>query len=208
MPIILYACAAPNGAQLSRHRIASMTYQDGRMFVMVSSYATDTAEAPAYQQEYEAPLAALSADPEGSVTAWLASDAGPYPNAPIIADEAVDLEAARSRTLAAIRRQRDTAEWSGCETPLGRVDTDPSSQRKISGAVTMAMILGEAFTIDWRMADNTVAPHNSAAMIQMGLLVGQHISTCQNRKNELDAEAVSAETIEALEAIDIGAGWP
>jgi hypothetical protein len=46
------------------------------------------------------------------------------------------------------------------------------------------------------------------AMIQVGLLVGQHVSACQQRKNELDDQIADAANIAALEAIDIEAGWP
>jgi hypothetical protein len=111
-------------------------------------------------------------------------------------------------TLAAIKQRRDIAEWGGCNTPLGRVNTDPDSQRKISGAVSMAMVLGDTFTVDWRMEDDSVETHDKDAMITMGVLVGQHVSLCQANKNVLDAAINGAASAADIEAIEIDAGWP
>ena len=51
------------------------------------------------------------------------------------------------------RRYRDSVAEGGCDTPRGRVDTDPDSQRKINGAVTgalVAQLTDAAFpAIDW-----------------------------------------------------------
>jgi alpha-galactosidase/6-phospho-beta-glucosidase family protein len=88
------------------------------------------------------------------------------------------------------------------------VNTDPTSQRKIGGAVQMAIILGDAFTIDWRMEDDSVVTHDKNAMINMGVLAGQHVSLCQANKNTLDAAVEAAESVEDVEAVDISLGWP
>src|SRR3546814_12871945 len=58
------------------------------------------------------------------------------------------LESRRRELKASVKALRDLHETSGCATPLGRVDTNPDSQRKISGAVQMAMLSGDAFSID------------------------------------------------------------
>lgn len=118
------------------------------------------------------------------------------------------LSAAKVEMRQSVKQLREMAEWSGCMTAAGRVDSDPESQRKIGGAVQMAMIIGEAFVIDWRMADNSIVTLDQDGMVAMGLAVGEHVSACQARKNVLDGLIDDAGTVEELNAIDIGAGWP
>ena len=122
-------------------------------------------------------------------------------------DETATLEAKKAVAKAKLKLNRDQAEWAGVETPLGRVDSDPNSQRKISGAVTLAMLGGQNFTIDWRMADNTTVTHDHDATVATGLAVGQHVAACQAHKNSVEAEIDAATTEEELEAISL-LGFP
>jgi hypothetical protein len=103
-----------------------------------------------------------------------------------------------------IKAARDQAENGGCATPLGRVDTDPLSRDRISGAVQMAMIVGAAFSIDWTMEDNGAVAHNQAAMIALGLAVGQHVGAVHATARALRVLIDAAATVEQLEAIE----WP
>src|SRR5690349_3380329 len=75
----------------------------------------------------------------------VALDSGEY----VVTPRPVPIEELRPQKWAQVKAARDKAEYAGCMTPLGRVDTDPDSQRKIAGAVQMAMIAGEAFSLEW-----------------------------------------------------------
>lgn len=126
-------------------------------------------------------------------------------------DSALQLEVARVERRSAVMARRDRAEWSGCETAVGRVDSDPDSQRKLGGAVQMAMIAqaaGAPFSIEWTLQDNTTALPDAAAMIQMGLAVGQHVSACHAHCLALKAAIDAAVDQDSLLAIDIDTGWP
>lgn len=114
----------------------------------------------------------------------------------------------RQQSRARVKALREQHETGGLATPYGPVETDAESQRKISGAVVMAMLGGAGFSIDWRMANDAIATLNATDMSNLGVLVGQHVSACQYRKNELDDEIAQAAGVAALEAIDIEAGWP
>ena len=121
------------------------------------------------------------------------------------------IPALRDRCWAAVKTRRDQAEWAGCTTALGRVDSDPDSQRKVSGAVQMAMIAqgaGAPFGIDWTMQDNVTVAHDAPAMIAMGVAVGQHVAACHEVALGKRAAIEAAETIEDLDAVDIEGGWP
>lgn len=120
-----------------------------------------------------------------------------------------DLGRARAEIKARVKELRDAAETGGCTVPgIGRFDSDSDSQRKISGAVVMAMLGGGAFAMEWRLADNSVEALDAPQMIAVGVAVGQHVAACQQRKNEIDAALNAAGTYGDLLAIDIEGGWP
>lgn len=125
-----------------------------------------------------------------------------------VIDPVEALASAKAAKRHGVKQLREMAESAGCMTATGRVDSDPESQRKVAGAVQMAMIVGDDFSIDWRMQDNSIVTLGRAGMIAMGLAVGQHVSACQAHKNVLDGLIDDADTIEELAAIDIGTGWP
>lgn len=111
----------------------------------------------------------------------------------------------------AVRAARDQAEWWGCSTPLGRADSDPDSQRKVAGAVQMAMIAqaaGAPFSIDWTMQDNASATHDASAMILLGVAVGQHVAACHAvalvKRSAIEAATDAAPLVD----FDIEGGWP
>lgn len=130
---------------------------------------------------------------------------------PRAVDTDLQFAVAKIEARAAVMRRRDKAEYSGCATLLGRMDTDADSQRKVNGSVTMALIAataGQPFSIDWTMADNSTVLHDGPAMIAAGLAVGQHVSACHERALVLKAAIDAAEDMAALAAIDIEEGWP
>jgi len=134
----------------------------------------------------------------------------------VIVDGAVvdlppDLPDMRARRWRKVKAARDAAEWSGCTTQLGRVDTDPDSQRKVSGSVQMAMIAqaaGVPFDLAWTMQDNRSVMHDADAMIGMGVAVGRHVAACHAVALAKRAVIDAADTAEAIAAVDIEGGWP
>ncbi|UYY77802.1 DUF4376 domain-containing protein [Sphingomonas sp. R1] len=119
-----------------------------------------------------------------------------------------DLDAARARRWEDVKAMRNAAASGGCETPLGRVDTTDASRVLITGAVQMAQLSGGAYAVDWTMADNSKVTHDGPAMIAMGVAVAQHIAACWAHGQALREAIGAASTAEALDSIDINAGWP
>jgi len=119
-----------------------------------------------------------------------------------------DLRGARWALAKAVREDRM---GGGCMTALGRVDTDPDSQRKIVGAVTGALIAqaaGAPYAIDWTMSDNRVVAHDGPAMIALGVAVLAHINACQSAGTAARLAIGNAVGVADLAAVDIGAGYP
>jgi hypothetical protein len=72
----------------------------------------------------------------------------------------------------------------------------------------VAQINNQPFSMDWRMADDTIVTLDAAQMIAMGMAVAQHVAACQTKKNTLDAQIAAATTVADLDAIDVESGWP
>jgi hypothetical protein len=134
-----------------------------------------------------------------------------YVAVPYVPPMDVMISDTRSILKERLKTKRDEIEWSGCATPVGQSDSTPDSQRKITGAVTMALIAstaGAPFSIDWTMADNSSATLDASGMITLGVAVGRYVSACHDRGATLKAEIDAATTIEELTSIDIDTGWP
>lgn len=107
-----------------------------------------------------------------------------------------------------VKIARDRAEWSGCATPKGRVDTDVDSQRKVNGSVTLALISqssGHPFALDWTMQDNSVQPHDAVEMIGLGVAVAMHVAACH------EVALAKREAIGSAEdpaSVGVDDGWP
>lgn len=114
------------------------------------------------------------------------------------------LEQVKADCWAAIKRQRDTAEHGGFDTPFGRFDSDPKSQSKIIGAAQLASIAaarGEPFSIRWTLQDNSTVVLDAPAMIAVGAAMGQHIDAVHQRGRTLREAIEAATTRDAVMAV-------
>ncbi|MGH6746600.1 DUF4376 domain-containing protein [Novosphingobium sp.] len=155
-----------------------------------------------------------------AVAEWMVSGVGPMPRSELCTDAEFVYVSKRATFAAKIRNQRDQVRDGGCGVEVQgesyRVETDATSRVNISGSVVMAMLsmqASEAFSTDWRMADNSIISLDAAEMIQLGKTVATFVEAGQRRKNELDAliatigEGITEEELAAIEA-QILAGWP
>lgn len=99
----------------------------------------------------------------------------------------------RAESWENVKAHRDRVRYGGCMTPKGRMDNDPESQRLLSGAVAMSLLLGDAFSVDWVMEDNTVVTHNAqeiqAAGVALGLFDAQCHAVGQALREQLETGA-------------------
>lgn len=133
------------------------------------------------------------------------------PYAAFLGGMELDLGILRAGIWQMVRRARDRAECWGCATALGRADTDADSQRKVSGAVQLAMIAQAAdqpFSVSWTMQDNSAVDHDASAMIALGVAVGQHVMACHAVALGKRAAIDAAEDAASILAVDPLTGWP
>lgn len=96
-------------------------------------------------------------------------------------------------------------------TPAGVVQSDSKSQQNILGLVQMAVlanISAQPFAADFTLADNTVVTLNASQMIGLGVAVGQHVQAVYAQATVHRSAIEAAADHEALDLIDLEAGWP
>lgn len=135
------------------------------------------------------------------------------PDAPPIEREyTIPLPALKAAKWAAAKAERDVAIDAGVAVPgIGTFDSDTLSRGNITGAVVLAQIAtaqGQPFAMSWKLADNSITTLDATEMITAGVLVGQHVAACHANAQALGLAIEAAQDEAALDAIDIGAGWP
>ncbi len=115
-----------------------------------------------------------------------------------------DLTAARAAAWARIKAARDSA-LNGPFTWSGHVfDGDTVSQQRIHGAVqiaTLALQAGQAYSVDWTLADNTTVTLSAADMIAVWQAMGAQYQANFAKGQALRLQIDSATTQAALDAI-------
>ena len=117
------------------------------------------------------------------------------------------LDLLRARARQQINVEREARKDAGCDTAIGRVDSDPASRANVTGAATAAMIAQAAevtFEINWTLADNSTVALDAAETIGMGLAVLAHVSAVHDQATTLKAAIDAADTAEDIAAVT----WP
>lgn len=110
----------------------------------------------------------------------------------------------RARLIEILKGVREAAINNGCDTPLGRVQTDPGSREAINAAVSgalMAKLTSQPFTAMWTMTDNTIVAHSADQMLALGAAVLTCVGAAQAAYESKRGVLNSAKTIADLRAV-------
>ncbi len=107
----------------------------------------------------------------------------------------------RAEKWADIKAQRDAVEFGGFDWDGSRFDSDAISQGRITGAVQLAQIAGEGWSIDWTLADNSVRTLSHTDMSAVGITLGEHVGHVHDIARELRVRINAAKSAEELDAI-------
>lgn len=113
---------------------------------------------------------------------------------------AFDIELARSLRWTEVKGSRSAYEFGTFELNGNVYQCDEVSQRRIQGAVQLA-VLDSEMTIDWTLADNSVIQLTAAQLIVVGGALAAHVNLSHERGRILRAEIEMASTEIELEAI-------
>ncbi len=121
------------------------------------------------------------------------------------------VETLAARLRAGITAERDRRE-AGTFQYRGRViDCDPRAVQRITTAAMAAqaaLAAGQAFSLDWTCADNSVLQLDAAGVIGMPLALAAFADELHQHARMLKQQVLAAEDEAALSAIDIHHGWP
>lgn len=217
------------GATPMFHKIGAVTIDGPSITVAVETTSAEPQAFPGAPPSifyggrvYTLPEGAIPAETVSQlgVSEWMVSAGGFFPRCELSTDAAFVYVSKRATFGAKVRNQRDQIRDGGCTIEVQgesyRVETDATSRVNISGSVVMAMLAmqaSEAFSTDWRMADNSIVSLDAAEMIQLGKTVANFVEAGQRRKNELDAliatisEVTTDEELAEIEA-QLLTGWP
>ncbi len=124
------------------------------------------------------------------------------------APEPVDMETLRAQMSAAVRAKRWEVETGGCTVNGVPIRTDEQSQAKIDAAVALLDKDPEMVSIDFEAQPDVWVTLDRDTMTAIGIAAGRHVQASFSRGRVLSEAIMAAESVEALEAIDIESGWP
>lgn len=114
-----------------------------------------------------------------------------------------EVQAQRLNELAALRYQHETA---GITLNGTVIETDRESQALITGAYSYSL-LNPSVLIDWK-AESGWIQIDAATIAGIAGAVASHVQACFSNERTLSEAIMSAETVEAVQAIDLTTGWP
>ena len=125
----------------------------------------------------------------------------------------VDIKLAEEKAVAKaqVNALRNEKEAAGFQYLSKVFDSDERSAARIFGAVLSAQTaaaLGQPFTVDWTVQDNSAVTLDGPAVIGMSTAIAQHAAALHQYASALKAQIDAAQSSTALSAIEVTSGWP
>jgi len=114
------------------------------------------------------------------------------------------LDHAKAQAIARLLAARDALEFSPFVVAGLTYDADDQAQRRIAGAVQLAVMSGMAsqpFSIDWTLADHSTVTLDGPAMMAVGIALGQSVQAAFERYRTAAAAVAAATTPAQADAI-------
>ncbi|MFW6344716.1 MAG: DUF4376 domain-containing protein [Halomonas sp.] len=124
------------------------------------------------------------------------------------ADPAARLEARKEALRDAVRDRRWRAEQRGVELDGLRLRTDERSQQRVTSLVTAIVADEQADNFDFEAQPGQWITVTREEGVAIGKALSQHVQACFSHCKTLHAHIDAAEDDDALEGINIQAGWP
>lgn len=113
----------------------------------------------------------------------------------------------REARFAALAQKRWEVETGGITFNGMALATDAVSQTKYIGAVVGAQ-LDPAVTMKWKLADGSFTTLDAGGITAVAMAVRAHVQACFDREAELKGQIEETTNPDAVNSIDINAGWP
>lgn len=120
--------------------------------------------------------------------------------------EAMSVEDYRDYRKSLVTRRRNEAIRAGVEIAGIRIQTDDTSQNRITGAALQAVV-DDQVLFNWKTADGQFVTLDAAQIIGAAQVVRAHVQACFDRESALLDALAAAEGHEAVAAVDIDTVW-
>jgi len=124
---------------------------------------------------------------------------------------APDMAALRERKWREVWKLRDEKINAGITVDGYRYDSDASARANVMGAAIAAqaaLAVGEPFSVEWTLADNSSVTRDAVQMIAVHVTGVAIINALYERARALRDAIDASPDIAELDAIDIEQGWP
>ena len=175
---------------------------DGHWTGATRRIAEEAGAAPGWTRTAPPPLAA------GDVAVWNERGWVVHHTA-AIAPATADLLTGRRQDLsAALRSQRKAREAQGLRHEGHLIRSDAESHARLLAALQLLAADPESPAIAWEAQPGDWITLDRPAAEALALALGRHVQACFARARELQREIDAAETMSALETVEIWSGWP
>lgn len=127
---------------------------------------------------------------------------------PVVEPEPLTLEQRKADLADEVRNRRWQTETGGTVVNGVPIRTDVGSQGKIADAIALLERDTALGAVDFEAQPGVWVSLDLSALTAIGIAVGRHVQAAYTRSRALHEAIEAAETLEALDAIDITAGWP
>lgn len=121
--------------------------------------------------------------------------------------ESMSVEDYRAYRKGLVTRRRNEAMRAGIEIGGMTIQTDDTSQNRITGAALQAVV-DSSVTFNWKTSTGAFVTLDATQVIGAAHAVRAHVQACFDREAELGTELDAAEDNEAVGAVDIQSDWP
>lgn len=118
------------------------------------------------------------------------------------------VESLRAKLVEQVSELRWQKEVGGFQLNGNLVRSDERSQNMLVNAISLLNNDPNRTDVNWNLPDGSFATLDLPTLKAMGIAMGAHVQATFDRKKELIDQLNAADTIEALEAINIESGWP
>lgn len=117
------------------------------------------------------------------------------------------LAARKAARLAALAAKRYAVETGGITIGQSHIQTDRSTCSILTAAFVLASA-NASYTTRWKIGDGAFTLLDAPTIIAIATAVQEHVQACFDREYALTLAIQGAADAAAVDATDIGAGWP
>jgi hypothetical protein len=107
----------------------------------------------------------------------------------------------KAKRWSEIKEIRNEKETAGCPFKGSVLDSDERSVTKLNTAVATAQSIGESFTIDWTMQDNSVMTLVYADLLSIPAALATYSNELHQKAREMKTQIDACETVKGVEAV-------